>query len=228
MSALFNELPIADALAWVDPWLAPWWMAWGVPVSRLEALACVLSLAMVGFNLRVNPMGWPLAIISSVLYGLLFARSKLYGEATLQLVFVALAAWGWWQWLRGTDEQDHRLRVRALPALGRWRAVVLVLLLWPLIGLLLDHVTDSDVPYWDALPTAGSLVGQWLLGRKWVENWPCWVAVNVASMMLFAHKALWLTVGLYGVFAVLALWGWRQWHRKAQGQRVDGPLPQGL
>ena len=163
-----------------------------------------------------------------MLYGLLFARSKLYGEASLQLVFVALAVWGWWQWLRGTDDQQHRLTVRALSVLGRWRAVVLVLLLWPLIGLLLDHVTDSDVPYWDALPTAGSLVGQWLLGRKWVENWPCWVAVNVASMMLFAHKELWLTVGLYGVFAVLALWGWRQWHRKAQRQNVDGPLPQGL
>jgi nicotinamide mononucleotide transporter len=77
--------------------------------------------------------------------------------------------------------------------------------------LLLTHITDSDVPYLDALPTAGSLIGQWLLGRKWVENWPCWLLVNVISMGLFAYKQLWLTVILYAVFAMLSVLGWRQW-----------------
>lgn len=223
-----SAMSIADALAWADPWLAPWWTAWGVPVSRLEAWAFVLSLAMVLFNLRVNPLGWPLAIASSLLYGLLFARSKLYGEASLQLVFVALAVWGWWQWLHGTDGHAHALRVRQMRPRGRWLALCLTLLLWPLIGLLLHHITDSDVPYWDALPTAGSLVGQWLLGRKWVENWPCWVAVNLVSMMLFAHKQLWLTVGLYGLFAMLALWGWRQWSAIARGEAPPRHALKGL
>lgn len=208
---------IADALAWVDPWLAPSWTVWGVPVSRLEACAFILSLAMVGFNLRVNPMGWPLAIVSSLLYGVLFARSGLYGEGSLQLVFVVLAVWGWWQWLRGTDQQDHApLRVRGLSASGKLGAVTATLTLWPAIGWLLDHITDSTVPYWDALPTAGSLVGQWLLGRKWVENWPCWLAVNLLSMALFAHKELWLTVVLYGIFAALSAVGWQQWKRRAR------------
>ncbi|HET6788492.1 MAG TPA: nicotinamide mononucleotide transporter family protein, partial [Aquabacterium sp.] len=114
------SLAQADVLAWVDLWVAPWWTAWGVPVSRLEGLAFILSLAMVGFNLRVNPLGWPLAIISSLLYGVLFARFKLYGEASLQLVFVVMAVWGWWQWLRGTDERQQRLRVRVMPAAQRW------------------------------------------------------------------------------------------------------------
>lgn len=217
------DVALADAWAWVDPWLAPSWTLWGVPVSRLEAWAFVLSLAMVGFNLRVNPMGWPLAIASSLLYGLLFARSGLYGEGSLQIVFIALAVWGWWQWLRGTDDRQQALRVRGLTARGKAGALLATLVLWPVIGLLLDHATDSDVPYWDALPTAGSLVGQWLLGRKWVDNWPCWLAVNLVSMVLFAHKALWLTVVLYGIFALLSVLGWRQWQRKARG--LDGGVP---
>lgn len=217
-----TALAFADAWAWVDPWLAPWWTVWSVPVSRLEAWAFVLSLAMVGFNLRVNPMGWPLAIASSLLYGLLFVRSGLYGEGSLQVVFIALAVWGWWQWLRGTDGQQQALRVRGLTLRGKAGAVLATLVLWPIIGLLLDHVTDSDVPYWDALPTAGSLVGQWLLGRKWVDNWPCWLAVNLVSMALFAHKELWLTVVLYGIFALLSVLGWRQWLRRAGG--VDGRM----
>lgn len=204
---------IAASLAWVDPWLTPWFTAWGVPISQLEGVAFVLSLLMVGFNFKVNAWGWPLAIVSSVLYGLLFARSKLYGEASLQMVFVALSVWGWWQWLRGVDDQAQALSVRALGAQGRLRAIVVCLVLWPVMGALLHHITDSDVPYLDALPTAGSLVGEWLLGRKWVDNWPCWLIVNLISMGLFAYKQLWLTVILYGIFAVLSVWGWRQWHR---------------
>ncbi len=120
---------LADALAWADPWLAPWWTAWGVPVSQLEAVAFVLSIAMVGFNLRVNPLGWPLAIISSLMYGVLFARFKLYGEATLQLLFVLLATWGWWQWVRGVDDQYQALKVRSLNRRGVWHAVRDVLIL---------------------------------------------------------------------------------------------------
>ena len=64
--------------------------------------------------------------------------------------------------------------------------------------------------------TAGSVAGQWLLGRQYVENWPVWVAVNVASVALFAIKGLWLTVVLYTLFALLALVGWRAWTQRAR------------
>jgi nicotinamide mononucleotide transporter len=71
------------------------------------------------------------------------------------------------------------------------------------------------VPYWDAFPTAGSIAGQWLLGRKYVQNWPAWVIVNVVSVVLFTLKGLWLTVLLYVLFAAMALAGWRAWQRMA-------------
>ncbi|HZF79749.1 MAG TPA: nicotinamide riboside transporter PnuC, partial [Rubrivivax sp.] len=81
--------------------------------------------------------------------------------------------------------------------------------------LLLQRATDSDVPFLDALPTVASVTGQILLGRKLVENWPVWVAVNIVSVGLFVYKALWLTAILYGLFAVLAVVGWRAWGRLA-------------
>ena len=52
------------------------------------------------------------------------------------------------------------------------------------------------------------------VARKLVENWPCWFVVNIASMGLFALKQLWLTVLLYGVFAVLSLVGWHAWRQR--------------
>jgi nicotinamide mononucleotide transporter len=213
---------LAERLAWVDPWLLPLNPDGSVPISQLELVAALLALAMVFFNLRVNPMGWPLAIASSALYALLFARSQLYGEAALQGVFIVLSAWGWGQWLRGRDASGQALVVQPLSPRGRWGALAAVLLLWALIGALLDACTDSDVPYADALPTAGSLIGQWLLARKRVDNWPCWLAVNLVSMALFAHKGLWLTVGLYWVFAVLSAVGWRAWARRVALERWRG------
>lgn len=183
----------------------------GSPVTWLEIVAFWLSIAMVFANFRVHPVAWPLAIVSSALYALLFAQSRLYGEAGLQLVFIVVAFWGWWQWLRGTGADGAPLVVHRLTPRGRWLAAGATLAAWPLLALLLDHRTDSDVPWLDALPTVGSLTGQFLLGRKLVENWAVWLVVNVVSVGLFAVKGLWLTVLLYAIFAVLSVVGWRAW-----------------
>lgn len=212
--------PVATALGpWWSALVAPLTQVWGSPVTGLELLACVLSVAMVVCNARLNPAGWPLAIVASALYGLLFFDSRLYGEAGLQLVFIAAAGWGWWQWLRGTDDAGARLTVRRLSNRQRLAALAVVLLAWPLLGRLLDTATDSDVPYLDALPTVGSLLGQWLLGRKWLDTWPVWLAVNLVSIGLFAWKGLWLTTALYAVFAAMSVWGWRAWARTLEAPR---------
>ncbi len=188
---------------------------WGSPVTWLEIVAFGLSLAMVGANMRVNVVGWPLAITSSLLYGLLFADSRLYGEASLQLFFVAVSLWGWWQWLRGKASDGSQLQVRWLTPHQRWAAALATLAAWPLLGLLLARATDSDVPFFDALPTVASVTGQLLLGRKFVETWPVWLGVNLVSVLLFAYKGLWLTVLLYGLFALLSVLGWRAWAKRA-------------
>lgn len=196
--------------------LVPAFVLWGSPVTWIEIAAFVLSVWMVVCNWRVNPLAWPLAMASSLGYAVLFADFKLYGEASLQFVFIAVSIWGWWQWLRGHESGGEPLAVRWLTRRERWQALAAVALLWPLIALALMRFTDSDVPWFDALPTAGSLVAQVLLGRKRVENWPAWVAVNLVSVALFAYKGLWLTVILYALFTVMAVLGWRAWSRLAR------------
>jgi nicotinamide mononucleotide transporter len=183
--------------------------------SSAELAGALLGVAMVGCNMRVNPLGWPLAIASSALYLLVFWQARLYGDASLQLVFIVVALWGWWQWLRGHQADGSALAVRYLGVRARWLTLAAMALLWPATGWFLARATDTDVPWWDAFPTAGSLIGQWLLGRQYVENWPTWVAVNVVAVALFAYKGLWLTAGLYALFALLALAGWRAWARRA-------------
>jgi nicotinamide mononucleotide transporter len=192
---------------------APAFTLWGTPVSWLEMLAFVLAIVMVVMNMRVNPVAWPLAIVSSLLYFALFWNSRLYGDASLQIFFAVIALWGWWQWLRGTQADGAALQVRSLPARGRWGLLAALALAWPATGLFLKTYTNTDVPWWDAFPTAASLVGQWLLGRKYIENWPAWVVVNVVSVGLFAYKGLWLTTLLYSLFIAMSFIGWRAWQR---------------
>lgn len=195
--------------------LAPAFTAFGSPISWLELVAFVLAIWMVICNMRVNLLAWPLALISSLMYFALFQDGKLYGEAGLQLVFAALALWGWWQWLFGRTREGEALRVRRLGLRGLALPVLLTLAAWPLLGWFLATHTDSPLPYWDAFPTVASLLGQWLLARKYVENWPTWIVVNVVSVVLFGLKGYWLTVILYAGFIPMSVVGWRTWSRAA-------------
>lgn len=187
----------------------------GTSVTWLEVVAFVLSVCMVVLNIRVNALAWPLAIVSSLLYCALFWSGKLYGEASLQIFFAVVAGWGWWQWLRGTSKDGAQLKVRPLGPKGRLIALGILVLSYPATALFLKRYTDTDVAWGDAFPTAASVLGQWLLGRKYVENWPTWVVVNVVSVGLFVYKGFWLTVILYGVFIAMSFIGWREWRKLA-------------
>jgi nicotinamide mononucleotide transporter len=197
----------------VQPFFAPAFTLWATPVAWLELVAFVLALVMVVLNMRVNPIAWPLAIISSLLYFALFWNSRLYGDASLQIFFAIVALWGWWQWLRGTQADGSALRVRMTNGRMRWWLLAALAAAWPATGLFLKTFTNTDVPWWDAFPTAASVLGQWLLGRKYVENWLAWIVVNVVSVGLFAYKGLWLTTLLYGLFIAMSFVGWRAWRR---------------
>ena len=193
----------------MDLLFSPAFTAWGTPFTWLELLACGLSIAMVLCNQRQWIAGWPLSIVASLLYGLLFWRGKLYGQAGLQGFFIALSAWGWWQWWRGA--QTHTLKVQRLSRQGWALSLAAIAAGWLPLGLLLHRVTDAPLPYWDALPTAASIVTTVLVARKFVENWLFWIVINAFSVLLFWHQGFWLTVILYAAFIPLAWQGWRRW-----------------
>jgi nicotinamide mononucleotide transporter len=192
---------------------APAFHVGSAPASWAELIGALLGIAMVLCNMRQIHWGWPLALTSSLLYVLVFAGSKLYGEAALQIFFAATAIWGWLQWLQGRAANGQALRVQRLPSSLTIKLIAISLIFTGAIGLFLRQFTDTDVPWLDAVPTALSLVATYLLGKKYIENWPLWIVINVFSIGLFAYKGLWLTVGLYAVFAVMAVLGWQAWRR---------------
>jgi len=184
------------------------------PVTWLELVAAVLALAMVGCNLKEIHWGWPLAVLSSLMYFGVFAQHRIYGDAALQIFFAIVALWGWFQWLRGHRADGSALQVTRLSARGVVLTLLACGLAWPAVALFLIRFTDTDVPWWDGFATGFSLVGQYLLGRKFIENWIIWLVVNTVSVGLFMHKGLWLTVALYAVFTALSVMGYLAWRRR--------------
>ncbi len=196
---------------------SPAFLLFGLPASWAELIGSVLGVAMVMCNIRQIHWGWPLAFASSVMYGFVFADAKLFAEAALQVFFAITALWGWWQWLRGASGVGQILRPQDLTQSVAIKLVAFCAVSTPATALFLSHYTSSDVPWWDAVPTVLSLAATYLLGKKYTANWPLWIIVNLLSIGLFAYKGLWLTVGLYALFATMAAIGWRAWVQ-VQGQ----------
>jgi len=187
--------------------------------TLIEPAAFVLALGYVLLSIRQVHWAWPLMIGSSVLYGLLFASARLYGQMALQAAFVAIALWGWWQWKFGRrGAAPLQVAVLALPVrlalLGGWAAITFG------AALALGRWTDAASPALDAFTTVGSVIAQTLTARKFTEAWPAWLLVNGVSLALFVQQQLWLTALLYGLFVILSVIGWRAWLRDAQRHRA--------
>lgn len=181
-------------------------------MSWLEAVAVAFGIVSVYLSVRENIWSWPTAIVNVALYILVFFQARLYADMGLQVVYVALNAYGWYQWLYGGANRTELHVSRTSARL----AAVLVLVgvaCAALLGTLLARHTDAALPYVDSATTSTSLVAQWMMTRKKLENWLVWVAVDVVYIGMFVYKDLYLTSGLYAVFLVLSAMGYVQWRR---------------
>ncbi|MEU6161549.1 nicotinamide riboside transporter PnuC [Streptomyces sp. NPDC047130] len=180
------------------------------PVSWTELLGFGSGALCVWLVARQHIANWPIGIANNLLFILLFTDSGLYADAALQVVFIALACYGWWTWVRG-GAPGERLRVRRTSRREWTWLLTAGAAGFAAIWLLLDRATDSTVPQWDALTTALSLMATYGQCRKRVESWWLWIAADLVYIPLYAHKDLYLTSLLYAGFLVLCVIGLRNW-----------------
>ena len=186
-----------------ESWLLEW--------SPLESVAAAFGVVSVFLSTRQNIWSWPTAIVNVALYTVVFYNGRLYGQMGLQAVFLVLSVYGWYQWLHG-GEQKTELRVsRASPRLlGILSAINLVT--WIALAAILRR-TDAALPWLDALMATTSLIAQWMMTRKILENWILWIALDIVYMPMFLSQRLYATALLYAAFLVLAVMGFVEWRR---------------
>jgi len=179
--------------------------AWGYEVSILEFTAAVASFICVYLGTTGKRITWPWWVLSSSLYGVFFYQVDLFASALLQIVFIGAAIYGWFGWaptgaVPGTISTRNRIRL----VLG---TLVSVAVLSPVLANI-----GAAATWTDAFILIASIVAQLLMVYEKYETWVLWLIVNVVATVQYLTLGYWFTALLYGVFAIVAILGWKRWH----------------
>jgi nicotinamide mononucleotide transporter len=183
--------------------------------SCTEAVGAVSGALNVWLVARQSLWAWPLGVVNAVAYVAVFARAGLYADTALQVAYGWLSLVGWWRWGRGTPSMapTNPLPVTRTPREAWPRLAVVALLLWGALALGASRLPGAALPVLDGLLVSVSLIAQWMMTRKQLENWWLWIAVDVVYIGLFAARDLPVTSALYALFLLLAIRGLRDWTR---------------
>lgn len=183
-----------------------------VPLGLTEVLGFITGGYCVWLAVVENIWNWPLGIINAGFFLALFSSSHLYADAGLQVVYVILGFVGWYLWLRGGKNRSQ-LSVSRISL--KEAAVLLLLGVVATYGFtkFLGHIGDV-APFWDGLTTISSLVAQYMLTKKYLENWYVWIITDVIYIALYFFKHLALTAVLYAIFLTMCVIAVRGWQRE--------------
>ncbi|MEJ0028744.1 MAG: nicotinamide riboside transporter PnuC [Rhizomicrobium sp.] len=185
-------------------------------MSTIEIIAALLGVANVALLIRRSIWNYPFGLAMVVLYAWVFFDARLYSDAALQGFFFVVQIYGWWNWLRARDARGLA-RVEILTDRGRWAWLAAVAVATLAEGWYLARHTSDAAPWMDANTTALSVVAQYLLSVRKVENWVLWIVTDVVQIGLYFWKGLYPTTALYAVFLLLSVLGLREWHRQFAG-----------
>ena len=178
-------------------------------LSWTESCAVALALAYVLLAVYQHRWCWIAAILSALLYIVIFWRVQLYLEAILQCFYIGMAAYGWFAW--GKSQANPDRPITTWPWHFHLRSCAAVLTLSLLLGSMMMRWTDAAAPFIDAATTVSALLATWLVAQKILENWLYWIVIDVASVWLYLSRDLSLTAALFAGYVVLAAFGYRTW-----------------
>jgi nicotinamide mononucleotide transporter len=192
-------------------------------ISHWEMIGVFLSVVYLIFALLENRTCFIAGLISSGIFALIFFNTQLYMESGLQLYYVAMSVYGWWQWREGGDKKET-LGISRWTTKEHFFAVSLIISLSCVSAIFLANNTQASYPFFDSVVTWGSLITTYMVTRKILENWIYWVALDTLALCLYINKALYLTAGLFAFFVVLAIAGHYRWLNKYHLETKDSGL----
>lgn len=186
----------------------------GERVSWAELIGQLCALSVVFLAQRRTIATWPVQVAATALLFAVYVSAHLGGLAIRQIVIMLISVYGWWAWRRRSDPV-YGIAVRK--ARGQERLVLLAVLLTgtAAFAVLLTVLNASWAPWPDAWLFVGTLVAFWAQGRRLVEFWLVWLAVDAVGVPLQVASGLWFSAGIYVIFAALVVHGWWSWNRSA-------------
>ena len=186
----------------------------------IEIIGAVIGLAYLFLEYKANVWLWPVGILMSVFYVIIFFHGKFYADAAVYLYYIGANTYGLFQWTRSRKQTlegnviKQELAITHVPSMRILPLVAITVVLWMALYGILKTVTDSPVPLGDAFTTAVSIVAMWMLAQKYLEQWLLWIVVNIVSTILYFWKGLYPTGILFIVYVIVAVLGYFRWKKE--------------
>jgi nicotinamide mononucleotide transporter len=175
-----------------------------------EVLAVALAVAYLVLAIRQNIWCWAAGAASTSIYLFIMYQSSLYMESALQVFYLAMAGYGWYEWRHG-GAGGTELDVSTWPRRYHLFAGLAVFLLVLVSGELLSRYTQAALPFLDSFTTWGALIATFMVARKILENWIYWFVIDAVSIGLYLSRELYFTAGLFAAYLVMIVIGYRSW-----------------
>lgn len=173
----------------------------------------VTGIAGVWLSIKEKILAWPLFIFCYAAYVYISFRGSYYAFGGMNILFVGVAAYGWYKWAGNEDDtkSGNAVVVSHLSKNHRWMVALFICVCTGGLGTILASTEGARLPYYDAFATACALSAQWMLGRKHIENWLFWIVADIIYLGFFLTDRVWPSVILFTVFIGLAINGWLEW-----------------
>jgi len=191
----------------------------------LDITTTVLGLAYILLEYKASIWMWAVGAVMQILGIVLYYQKGVYADCGMEFYYLAMTAYGWWRWSHKSTSDSvasvaGETPITHIPLRLALSWGTIFLLLWALIWWLLTTYTDSTVPVADAFTTSLSLIGIWALAHKYLEQWFVWIAVDVVTCVLYFHKDIPFKASLYGLYVVIAVFGYCRWRRMMAQQEI--------
>lgn len=189
----------------------------------LEIIGTIVGVVYLWLEYKASIHLWIAGIIMPAIYIFVYYDAGLYADFGINIYYLLVAVYGWVMWKYGgklrrfvspktkKKEVSRELPITSVPKRVLLSLALMALVVFLLIAFILIRFTDSNVPWLDSFTTALSIVGMWMLAKKYVEQWWVWIVVDLVSAGLYIYKDLHFTAVLYFVYAIIAIFGYRKW-----------------
>lgn len=202
----------------------------GYPLSWLEAATTVLTLACIIYAARANTATFALGVICTTLSFFFFYQAALYSSMALQVIFFSFNVYGYFKWTRpktGEENDKNQLKVsRYTPDKYLWHALIIAVgtFAWGYVmsnppAFLASEFANAKFPYIDAFILVASVVAQFMIAAKKIENWVIWIVVDIVATVLYAASGAVFMAILYGVLIINAMYGYYEWNKMYKENR---------
>ena len=193
-----------------------------------EIIAVLASLTYVVLASREHRGCWPAAMLGSTIYVIVFFQYQLYMDSALNIFYVVMAIYGWVMWKNSQTEIDfvaaaskEKTNIKKWRGIKHINAIAIIILLSAFSGFYLDNYTDAAYPYLDSLTTWSSFLATWMVVNKILETWLYWIVIDAASIYLYINKELYFTALLFGLFVIIATYGYLHWKKLYQNNSQE-------